>query len=110
MISLRLAVPAVLVAAAVAGCFTYFVTSPPAPPLRVEADQPSPQARQALVPMGTPRIIDHRISEKERADAFQEAAEAILKRAPDAKASARNDEPSIAVHIPLPKRRPILRP
>jgi len=32
MISLRLAVPAVLVAAAVAGCFTYFVTSPPPPP------------------------------------------------------------------------------
>ena len=36
MISWRLAVPAVLVAATVAGCITYFAT--PAPPQQAEAD------------------------------------------------------------------------
>ena len=51
VISLRLAVPAVLVAAALAGCFTYFVS----PPLPVEADQQSPPAEQTLeADMGRP--------------------------------------------------------
>jgi hypothetical protein len=105
MISLRLAVPAVLVAAALAGCFTYFV----APPPPVKADQPLPAAgKMPGADMGTPTNIDQRPSAAERADAFRQAAEAILKQAPDAQASA--DEPPITGHIPLPKRRPIPRP
>src|ERR1700730_1773912 len=98
MISLRLAVPAVLVAAAVAGCFTYFVT-PPLPP--AVPDIPDPDA-------GTPTNIGQRPSAEEQAAAFQQAAKAILKQAPNAQASA--DEPPITGHIPLPKRRPIPRP
>jgi hypothetical protein len=109
MISLRFAVPAVLVAAAVAGCFTYFVTPPP-PPRGVEADQQLPPTLpdMAAPDTGTP-TIDHRPSAEEQA-AFQQAAEAVLKQAPDAQASAGTDEPPITGHIPLPKRRPIPRP
>jgi len=106
MISLRLAVPAVLVAAALAGCFTYFVT--PAP--QVEADKLSLQSRQTLLPaMGTPTKFDQRLSADESGDAFRQAAEAILKQAPDAQASAGTNELPITGHIPLPKRHPIPR-
>ena len=42
MISLRLAAPAVLIAAAIAGCITYFAT--PGSPQRTEADQRMPPA------------------------------------------------------------------
>jgi len=102
MISLRLAVPVVLVAAAVAGCFTYFVTPPPAP--RVVEAMPVPDT-------GTPTDIDQRPSaEEQAAAAFQRAAAAIQKQAPDAQASAGTDEPPITGPIPLPKRRPIPRP
>jgi len=110
VISLRLAVPAVLVAAALAGCFTYFVS----PPLPVEADQQLPPAGQTLeADMGTPTNIDRRPSTRERVAAFELAAEAILKQATaDAKvqeASARTDKPAITRPIPLPKSRPIPR-
>jgi hypothetical protein len=105
MISLRFAVPAVLVAAALAGCFTYFV----APLPQIEADKISLQSRQALAPdMGTPTKFDQRLSAEKSGDAFGQAADAILTQAPNAQASA--DELPIAGHIPLPKRRPIPRP
>jgi len=113
MISLRLAVPAVLVAAAVAGCFTYFVTSPPPPPGVVEADQRLPPTAPDMTgpDTGTPTNIDQRPSaEEQAAAAFQRAAAAILRRAQDAQASAGTDEPPITGHIPLPKRRPTPRP
>jgi hypothetical protein len=103
MISLRLAVPAVLVAAAVAGCFTYFVTrSPP-----IEADQRLPPTVPDITgpDVGTPANIDQR---RPSAEGFRRAAEAILRQLPNAQASA--DEPPITGHIPLPKRRPIPRP
>jgi hypothetical protein len=108
MISLRLAIPAALVAAAVAGCITYFVT--PAPPQQVKADQ--------LLPPTVPNVTDRpdsaistnirRPTTDEHIDAFERAAEAILKRAQNAKASA--DKPLVTGPIPLPRRRPILRP
>jgi hypothetical protein len=109
MISWRLAVPAILGAAGLAGCFTYFVA-----PLPVEADQQLPPAGQTLeADMGTPANIDQRPSTRERVIAFELAAEAILKQATaDAKvqeAFARTDKPAITVHIPLPKKRPIPR-
>jgi len=102
MISLRLAVPAVLVAAAVAACFTYF----DAPIPQIEADNLSPQSRQALVPdMGTLTKFDQRLSADE--DTYRQAADAIQKQAPDAQASTGLP---ITGHIPLPKRRRIARP
>jgi hypothetical protein len=98
MVSLRLAVPVILVAAAVAGCFTYFITPPPP----VEADQ---RLRPTL-PNVTPNI-DHRPSAEEQAEAaFRRAASAILRQLPDAQASAGTNELPITGRIPLPKRRP----
>ena len=110
MIGLRLAVPAVLVAAALAGCFTYFVTTPPPP--SVEADRRlTPTAPDMTGPdTGTLTNIDQRTTaEEQAAAAFQRAAAAILRQAPDAQASAGTQEPPITGHIPLPKRRPIPR-
>jgi hypothetical protein len=109
MISLRLAVPGVLFAAAAAGCFTYFVT----PETQgVEVDQQSlPTMPDMTSPhTGTPTTnIDPRPSAEEKAAAaFQQAAAAILRPLPNALASA--NEPPITGHIPLPKKRPIPRP
>jgi hypothetical protein len=109
MISLRLAVPVVLVAAAVAGCFNYFATPPPP----VEADQRLPPASPDMKGPGTgiPTNIDQRPSAEEQAvAAFQRSAAAILRQLPDAQASAGANEPPITGHIPLPKRRPIQAP
>jgi len=110
MVTLRFAVPAILAAAAAAGCFIYFVTPPPA---RVEADQRLPPA--VLYSRGPDTTastsIDQRPSADEKAAAaFQEAAAAILRQAPYTPASAGADEPPITGPIPLPKRRPITRP
>jgi hypothetical protein len=99
MISLRLAVPVVLVAAAVAGCFTYFVSLSPPPP--VEADQ----GLRPTLP-DVPPNIDRRPSTEEKAKAaFERTAAAILRQAPYAQAST-GDELPIIGRIPLPKRRP----
>ena len=109
MISWRLIVPAVLVAAAVAGCFTYFVSAP-AP---VEAVQRlSPTAPDIKGPdTRTRTFIDQRSKAEEEAKAvFERAAAAILRQAPELQASAGVNEPSTAEHIPLPKRRPLPRP
>jgi hypothetical protein len=108
MIRLRLAVPAVLVAAAFAGCLTYFVV----PLTQVDTDQRLP----ATMPTSTarteplaPDIGQHLAAEQQAAAAFERAAKTILKRLPDAMAYAGADEPQITGHIPLPKRRPIPR-
>jgi hypothetical protein len=108
MISWRLIVLAVLVAAAIAGCLTYFVT--PTPP--VEADQRLPPTSSDFKGpfTGTRTNIDSHPTVDERAEAFLQAAKAILKRAPDAQASADANEPPIAGHIPLPRKRPIPLP
>jgi hypothetical protein len=109
MISLRLAVPVVLVAAAVAGCFNYFATPPPP----VEADQRLPPTAPEIKgrpDTGMPTNIDQRPSAEEQAvAAFQRSAAAILRRLPDAQADAGTVELPITGHIPLPKRRPIPR-
>jgi outer membrane PBP1 activator LpoA protein len=99
MISLRQIVPAVLFAAALAGCFTYFVS----PSSQVEADK-LPRQPLAYHTEGTP------LSAEERGDAFQQAAEAILKQAPDTQASTITNQRLITGRIPLPRRRPIARP
>src|SRR6266436_8370681 len=103
MISWRLIVPAVLVAAATAGCFTYFVTAPPTP-VEASPDIKGPDTR-------TPTFIDQRSRVEEEAKAvFERAAAAILRQAPELQASADVSEPPTAEHIPLPKRRPLPRP
>jgi hypothetical protein len=100
---LRLAVPAVVAAAALAGSFTYFVSPPP----RVEVEQrPAAAAREMTgTAVGTPV----RIAQDRRAEDFLRAAEAILRPLSEAQASARANELPILGHIPLPKRRPIPR-
>lgn len=107
MINLRVAVPAVLVAAVLAGWVTYFF----APLPQIETDKPLPQPQQTLVPdPSTPTQLNQRPSAEEQAAAdFQQAAAAILKKAPDTQASADFNAPPITGHIPLPKRRPIPR-
>jgi len=110
MIALRLAVPAVLAAAVIAACFTYFV----APPAQVEADQRLQPAVPKLTGSETRMStrLDQRPSQEEEkaAAAFQQAAEAILRRAANARASADINQPPITGKIPLPKRRPITLP
>jgi hypothetical protein len=99
MIRLRLA-GAILLAAAFAGCFTYYVTSPPP----VEAERLlTPTAPEATGSAVKPTTIG------QRAEAYELAAAALLKQLPDAQASARADELPIIGHIPLPKKRPIPR-
>ena len=108
MISLHLAIPAVLTAAAVAGCFTYFVT--PAPPPQVESDQLLPPTLPKATSLPD-TVVSTNIQDpitKDHVTAYQRAAEAILKRVQNAKAFA--DEPLVTGRIPLPKRRPIPRP
>ena len=110
MTSLRFAIPTVLVAAAVAGCITYFVT--PTPPQRVEADQKLPPTVPHVTGRPNSGISSNtqRPSTEDHIGAFERAAEAILKRAQNATASAGTDKPLITGPIPLPRRRPILRP
>jgi hypothetical protein len=109
MISGRLTVPAVLVAAAIAGCLTYFVTPPP--PVEAVVQRIPPTSPDIRGPdTGTRTNIDQHSSAEEVAKAaFERAAAAILRRAPDLQASAGVNEPPTAQHIPLPKRRPLPR-
>jgi hypothetical protein len=109
VISLRLVIPAALVAAAVAGCFTYFVIGQPA----VEADQrflptsPDMKGTETAPPVNMNQLLS---AEEQAVAAFQRTAAAILRKLPDAQASAGGNDPPIAGRIPLPKRRPITRP
>jgi hypothetical protein len=109
MISWRFVVPAVLVAAAVAACLTYFVIPPPT----VEAVQRLPPTSPVMKgpDRATLTNIDdqHSSAEEEAKAAFERAAAAILRRAPDLRASAGNETPT-SEHIPLPRRRPLPRP
>jgi hypothetical protein len=109
MVSLRLAVPMVIVAAVVAAGLTYLV----APPSPVEADRRAPPAasssrvEEAVVPMRMGRLAN---DEEKAVAAFQQAADAILKRAANLQASAATNERPISGKIPLPRKRPIPRP
>jgi hypothetical protein len=109
MIRLRLAVLAVLAAAAFAGCLTYFVI----PLARVDTDERLPATMPTLTgrteAMPT-NISQHPAAEQQAAAAFERAAETILKRLPDAQAAADIGAPPITGHIPLPKRRGIPHP
>ena len=115
MVTLRSAVPAIFTAAAVAACLSYFVII--TLPARFETDarlldvrlppaalySPSPSTRASTQ-------IDQPPNEDElAAAAYQKAAEEILRRAPNTRASAFADERPMTGRIPLPKKRPIAR-
>jgi hypothetical protein len=100
---LRLAFAAVVAAAALAGCFAYFVTPPP----QVETEQRSAAPVRDVT--GTAAGTPARIGQDRSAEDFLRAAEAILRPLSEAQASARANELPILGHIPLPKRRPISR-
>lgn len=109
MIALHLAVPALIAAAVLAGCFTYLVMPPSN---QIETDQRSRptvlkvSARDSSASLG----VDRHSADEKAAAAYWEAAQAILKRAPNAQASAHAKEPSARSAVPLPKKRPILAP
>jgi hypothetical protein len=76
-------------------------------PQRLPATLPTLTGRTEAMPTN---ISQHPAAEQQAAAAFERAAETILKRLPDAQASADIGAPPITGHIPLPKRRPIPRP
>jgi hypothetical protein len=112
MIPWRLAIPAVLTAAAVAGCITYFVipVPPPVEPVRQTELPPAPrppkpnwethdvQATNAVEELG---------AKGKAVTDFERAAENILRRAASARAFA--EERHIPEPVPLPRKRPIPR-
>ena len=101
MIRWRIAIPVVLAAAVVAGCITYMAT--PVQPQRIETDQ----RMQALIVPKAPETIPP--PKEDDITAYQRAADAILSRAQNAKASA-DEPPLVTGRIPLPKSRPLPRP
>ena len=107
MISWRFVVPAVLGAAAVAAWITYVVL--PIPPNLIEANQQMPPASKSTSRQVSASSSVQTPSTEDDVTAYQRAAEAILKRAQNAKASA-DEPPLVAGRIPLPKRRPLPRP
>ena len=113
MVPLRFAIPATLTAVAVAGCFTYFFT----PPAWVETGARSSGVRLPPAVLystgpnarGSIGIDQPPNADEQAAAAYQKAAEAILRRAPNTRASAFADERPMTGRIPLPKKRPIAR-
>ena len=109
MIGLRLAVAAVLVAAILAGCITYLLI--PTAPARVETDQSMPPTVlnvSGRFEPGTAAEIQRPVT-RDHIEAFERAAEAILKRAQHATAAAGTDKPLITGRIPMPRPRPLPR-
>jgi hypothetical protein len=110
MIGLRFAVPAVLAAAVVAGCFTYFA----APSGRIETDPPlRPAMRSSTdrLEVGASLRSDHQPgTEQKAATAYHQAAEAILRRAQSVQANVGAEVPPITGPVPLPRKRPLPRP
>jgi hypothetical protein len=115
MVTLRFAVPAIITAAAVAACLSYFVIMSLPAPLETDArllnvrlpvgkfDATSPSASESTE-------VDQLSKEDElAAAAFQKAAEQILRRAPNSRASAFTNELPMTGQIPLPRKRPIAR-
>lgn len=109
MIGVRLAAAAVLVAAVVAGCITYLLI--PAGPGPLEADQPMQPTVLNVSGRFDPGQSEeiHRPVTRDHIEAFERAAEAILKRAQHATAAAGTDRPLITGRIPLPRPRPLPR-
>jgi hypothetical protein len=108
MIGTRLAILAVLTAAVVAGFLTYLVDRP------IDAVEVNQRPPSSIIngpdTTASTSTYQYRGEDEKAAIAYLEAAQAILRRAPSAQASASNDELPIKGQIPLPKKRPIVRP
>jgi hypothetical protein len=114
MISWRFAIPIILGVAVVAGCIVYIISS--VPPHRVKAVRrlPPPLPKVTSSYHETAVSTEHP-SEEEHISAYQRAAQAILTRVQNAKASADEPIPTGRIQmpkgrVPLPKKRPIPRP
>ena len=109
MIGSHLVISAVVTAAALAGCFAYLLR-PPIPSVAVDQ-----QPHLGKLTLGAPDAMALRgpdwqpVENEKAATAYLEAAQAILRRAPTAQASASADEIPITGRIPLPRKRPIPR-
>jgi hypothetical protein len=104
-----LALATVLAAIVAAGCFIYLIRAP----LRVEATHRSPPhpPNPVIQNKEAPAAVSRLKNDEARAiAAFQQAADAILSRAPNLSASAVVAERPIAGKIPLPRRRPAASP
>ena len=115
MVTLRFAVPAIFATAAAVGCFSYFVSVILLARLETDARSLDVRLPPAVLDSSSPSTrastqIDQPPSEDELAAvAFEKAAEAILRRAPNTRASVGSDELPLKGPIPLPKKRPIAR-
>jgi hypothetical protein len=100
----RILIPAALAAATFAGCFAYLVT-PPATLRDMTAVGPAPILR-AQVEIAGGSNSTYLGGDEKAAAAYWDAAQAILRRAPNARASI---DKSSSDAIPLPKSRPLPR-
>jgi hypothetical protein len=102
-----LAIATVLAAIVAAGCFIYLIRAPLEVTYRSPPHPPHPviQNKEAPAAMVRPKNDEARAIE-----AFQQAADAILSRAPNLSASAVVSERPIGGKIPLPRRRPAASP
>jgi hypothetical protein len=115
MVTLRFAVPAILTAAVVAACLSYFVII--TLPARLENDARLLNVRLPVGQFDAPSPSAAELNEVDQpskedelaAAAFQRAAEQILRRAPNSRASAFTNELPMTGQIPLPRKRPIAR-
>ena len=105
----HLVISAIVSAAALTGCFAYLLR-PQIASVAVDL-QPHLGKLTFSGPDTTASIGADRqpIETEKAATAYLEAAQAILRRAPTAQASASADEIPITGRIPLPRRRPIPR-
>ena len=109
MIGWHLVISAILTSAAVAGCITYLLRPPMA---SIEVDQ---QPHVTRLSSSTPDAANskaagkHPIENEKASIAYLEVAQAILRRAPLAQASASTDELLFTGRVPLPRKRPIPR-
>ena len=104
-----LALATVLAAIVAAACFIYLIRAP----LRIEATHTLPSHPPGLVMQGkeAPAVVSRPKNDEAKAiEAFQNAADAILSRAPNLSASAVVAQRPIAGKIPLPRRRPAVSP
>lgn len=111
MVKFHFAVPAILATAVAAGCLSYLI----GPIDKVASIGQLPPALQnttaPLTQTSSTRIEKPALPSVDELPAatYERAAEAILRRAPETRASIARDEPPSKSPVPLPRRRPIPR-
>jgi len=103
MIDWRLIIPLGLASATIAACVAYLM----APPWQVLATKPAPPVPTTLKEIiGLNENTRPETAEERALAEYEAAADAILKRAPNTRASTATNVPLPTASIPLPKRRP----